>query len=737
MALTKVTGELIDIGDLDLSDVGTISLDAIQGDADANTSITFSGSDVITIATGGSGRLTIGDGALSPVTNNQIDLGTASLEFKNAFFDGTVTADAFAGPLTGNVTGNASGTALTVTQAAQTAITSVGTLTALTVDNLTLNGSSITSDSNLTMDVTGDINLDAAGNQINLKNDGTTRVTFELDATPEVSFTGGNLAFNNLTQDADIAFKGYDGASFITALNLDMSAAGAATFNAGVTATSFNGITSKTFGTGSIMIGDSSTGTIDAANNNTGLGVNVFEDLTTGDDNVGVGSGALGNNTTGNNNVAIGYQALYDNIGGHYNVAVGWKAGFGMATGGDGNIMMGYDGGRAITTGDNNVALGIYAMGGANSKTGSNNVCVGSTAGNDLSSGSDNVLVGSIAGSVINSGSFNTSIGRDAHRELTTGSYNVAIGNRSGGYSDTGGVTGSENVTIGRNSGYDLSSGEANVCIGSETGFKLNNDSGNVHIGQHAGRYRNGGPNTFVGYWAGRGTENNGSTGNTGIGNNALTAIVGGTNNAVLGHNAGAAITSGHSNTCIGYATGDTIQSGNNNVLIGNSTDCAHDSAYAIAIGPIDGQGDYFKFGKGSNIVSNQFTSDAAWARSSDERLKQDIKEDTLGLSFINDLNTVTYRWKPSNEIPQDFKDYNEENQKDTEVVMHGMLAQEVKAALDTAGVETFSGWTVEEDGMQNISREMFVIPLIKAIQELSAEVEQLKQQAHEKCEKG
>ena len=132
MALTKVTGELIDIGDLDLSDVGTISLDAIQGDADANTSITFSGSDVITIATGGSGRLTIGDGALSPVTDNQIDLGTASLEFKNAFFDGTVTADAFAGPLTGNVTGNASGTALTVTQAAQSAITSVGTLTALT-----------------------------------------------------------------------------------------------------------------------------------------------------------------------------------------------------------------------------------------------------------------------------------------------------------------------------------------------------------------------------------------------------------------------------------------------------------------------------------------------------------------------------------------------------------------------------------------------------------------------------
>lgn len=46
---------------------------------------------------------------------------------------GTLTATALAGPLTGNVTGNASGTALTVTQAAQAAITSTGTLTGVTV----------------------------------------------------------------------------------------------------------------------------------------------------------------------------------------------------------------------------------------------------------------------------------------------------------------------------------------------------------------------------------------------------------------------------------------------------------------------------------------------------------------------------------------------------------------------------------------------------------------------------
>ena len=57
---------------------------------------------------------------------------------------GTITSDGFTGNVVGNVTGNASGTALTVTQAAQTAITSVGTLTALTVDDVVINGKVIT-----------------------------------------------------------------------------------------------------------------------------------------------------------------------------------------------------------------------------------------------------------------------------------------------------------------------------------------------------------------------------------------------------------------------------------------------------------------------------------------------------------------------------------------------------------------------------------------------------------------
>ena len=68
---------------------------------------------------------------------------------------GTLVAN-IEGNVTGNVTGNTSGTAATVTTAAQTAITSVGTLTALQVDNLNVNGNTITASS-------GALNLTPAG----------------------------------------------------------------------------------------------------------------------------------------------------------------------------------------------------------------------------------------------------------------------------------------------------------------------------------------------------------------------------------------------------------------------------------------------------------------------------------------------------------------------------------------------------------------------------------------------
>ena len=72
--------------------------------------IHFSTDNQIRFLIDNTAQIMLQDGALLPVTDNDIDLGSSSLEFKNAYFDGTVTSDAFAGPLTGNVTGDVTGT---------------------------------------------------------------------------------------------------------------------------------------------------------------------------------------------------------------------------------------------------------------------------------------------------------------------------------------------------------------------------------------------------------------------------------------------------------------------------------------------------------------------------------------------------------------------------------------------------------------------------------------------------
>jgi len=104
---TLTVAGAVDFGDAALSNVGAVQLDSIAGDGDTNTSITFSGSDVITITAGGDAQFTFNNGSIVPSTDNDIDLGTSSLEFKDAFFDGTVHTDAI----------NLDGTAITSTAA--------------------------------------------------------------------------------------------------------------------------------------------------------------------------------------------------------------------------------------------------------------------------------------------------------------------------------------------------------------------------------------------------------------------------------------------------------------------------------------------------------------------------------------------------------------------------------------------------------------------------------------------
>jgi len=172
--------------------------------------------------------------------------------------------------------------------------------------------------------------------------------------------------------------------------------------------------------------------------------------------------------------------------------------------------------------------------------------------------------------------------------------------------------------------------------------------------------------------------------------------------------------------------------------LLGAFTDTsAVDGSYQIAIGyDVNCVGDnHFTFGKhhnGANIVYNNFSANASWTRASDQRLKKEIATNTdAGLDFINDLRTVTYKWKAPSEIDSSMASYDaSKTTPDYTNKMYGLIAQEVKTAMDTHNITDFAGWHEMDDdaqnNMQGVSYEMFVMPLIKAVQELSAKNEAL-----------
>ena len=123
---------------------------------------------------------------------------------------GTIVASTFEGDLTGDVTG-------TIQTAAQTNITSLGTLTTLTVDDITINASTISDSGDLTLDVGGDINIDAGGGDIVLKDDGTQfggltntsgNLIIKSGSTTAATFSGANTTLAGTVASGAITSSG-------------------------------------------------------------------------------------------------------------------------------------------------------------------------------------------------------------------------------------------------------------------------------------------------------------------------------------------------------------------------------------------------------------------------------------------------------------------------------------------------------------------------------------------------
>ena len=413
---------------------------------------------------------------------------------------------------------------------------------------------------------------------------------------------------------------------------------------------------------------------------------------------------SLSNNDAGTSNTILGKTAAASLAsGGNYNLIIGEEAGTTLTTGDD-NTLMGYKAGNNLTTGSLNVAIGREAL--FSEQGGSGSIAIGSYALYSQNiSGSE--------GSVTNN--LNTAIGINAGYNITTGSANIAIG---------------------ADAMYNNSLQNGCVAIGNSALYSMKIDAGwnfddfvgrpsagNTAVGEEAGFLSTTSlDSTFIGSRAGKGTGPCVGNFNTFIGSNAGSRINGfADNNILVGAFAGSDFN----------GTANELTTGDNNIMIGNKSDFSvSDAQDQIIIGSsLVGTSDTrVHIGNGTSHIYNDFNSNATWTHSSDERQKTNIQDDILGLNFINNLRTVTYTNKSPSEFPEEWQAYDPE---DTEPmgggnIIHGFIAQEVKEALDKVGCDTFGGWDINPDGRQGVSFEAFVMPLVKAVQELSAKVSEL-----------
>ena len=165
-------------------------------------------------------QVKIQDGAIVPVTDNDIDLGTSSLEFKDLFIDGTANIDTL----------SLDGTAITATGAEINLIdggATVGTTAVVDGDGIIHNdGGTMRVTSAATFKTYFQTGVTAAAIAADDISTGDAAISLETSA--------GNITIDAQGSDTDIILKGTDGGSDTTFLTIDGSEAGKATFNSDV-----------------------------------------------------------------------------------------------------------------------------------------------------------------------------------------------------------------------------------------------------------------------------------------------------------------------------------------------------------------------------------------------------------------------------------------------------------------------------------------------------------------------
>ena len=469
---------------------------------------------------------------------------------------------------------------------------------------------------------------------------------------------------------------------------------------------------------------------------NTAYGANALASNNTGNTNVASGAYTLYSNNIGSSNTANGYAALYRNTSGSYNVANGAAALYSNTTGVD-NIAVGASSLQTNTTGNRNIANGKFAL--FSNISGEDNIAVGANSLYYNKDASQNVACGKEALYNNISGFNNIAIGATALYLNTSGGRNIAIGQRTL-FSN---ISGYNNIASGFDALYSNKEGSNNIAYGYDALYSNISGSENIAIGSSSLYFNTTGSNNVA---SGNYALYDNSTGslNVGIGVNALGVNNAGSQNTAVGYHALWYNGDSWNNTAIGYKAGYPKYNGWNNTFIGAEASATYDNTYnSIAIGNAAYVTASNQVRIGNNVTSSigGYTN---WTNISDGRVKKNIKENVPGLAFINKLKPITYNLnlEAADNIIQPPARMNKEGKvaaptqfdlatrmAKEQVVYTGFVAQDVEKAAKELNYN-FSGVDAAKDDkdLYGLRYAEFVVPLVKAVQELSTQNDELKQ---------
>ena len=563
---------------IDAAQTGITSLLAtdIKIGEDDQTKIDFETADEIHFYAANAEQVYVADGIFGPQTDSDVDLGSTSVRWKDAFVDSiTVTGEVDGASLDisgdADIDGTLEADAITIggtaiAAAGTTSITTLGTITTGTWNGTAIASAYLDSDTahlSTTQTFTGAKTFNENATLAGFVLDGNTITgvddsgEFTDDDAHIMTSAAINDKFGVIAGSSSITTVGtigtgtWQGTAIAQAYIADQ-AINEAKLQVSNAPTNGYVLTAQSGNTGGLTWAAASSGASDIDG--------LSDAITTATSNIGLGSGALDSLTasSGNWNTAVGINAGTSVTTGDANVFMGLNAGQYISTGGS-NIGIGKSALERGSTENNNLAIGPQAMGGAygQSATGGYNIAIGSDTlrYGSQGSGNSNIGIGNKALYGTNGSSsaanYNIGIGNETLEAITTGDYNIGLGYKSLEANTTG---------------------LRNIAIGAQALDSADTESDNIAIGYDA------------------------------LGG----AVNGGEQNLAIGNYSGEAITSGDNNIVIGYDAGDSITTGSDNLVIGGAAvaDGTADSQLVISDG--DGGVTWFTGDSTGNVKLNQ-----------------------------------------------------------------------------------------------------------------------------------